>query len=463
MLAAGYDRAAQRWIAATRRMDGEPADRCWAMLVLASPDPRGLDLSTSRINAFIGRDKSPDKVRSALLVAGLAGLGRITADGADSLSRRNELGLGRQSVWTRMIDAAAGRDQPASVLILAGTGLQTADFDRRPRRPYVSHHRRPDPHPPGLCRADDRGRGPVPDVTADDQALVDRFLDMMAAEAGASRHTLAAYRNDLERSAEALGGAVGTADAAAVGRLGEQWARSRRRHRRAALGGAPALLRLPGRRRAAPGRPVGAPCRGRGFERPLPRILETGEVARDVRAGRGPGRERRPVSALRNLALLELLYGSGLRASELVTLPRGALRKGQPFLILRGKGDKERLVPISSRAEAAVERWLEQVPADSLWLFPSGKSHLSRVRLFQIVRQMAADAGISPERVSPHVLRHAFATHLLVGRSRPARAPVAAGPCRHRHHPNLHPCRQRAAGRAGQFAPPARDAFSLTR
>jgi hypothetical protein len=128
MLAAGYDRAAQRWIAVTRRMDGEPGDRCWAMLVLASPDPRGLDLSTSRINAFIGRDKSPDKVRSALLVAGLAGLGRITADGADSLSRRNELGLGRQSVWTRMIDAAAGRDQPASVLILAGTGLQTADF-----------------------------------------------------------------------------------------------------------------------------------------------------------------------------------------------------------------------------------------------------------------------------------------------------------------------------------------------
>ena len=117
----------------------------------------------------------------------------------------------------------------------------------------------------------------------------------------------------------------------------------------------------------------------------------------------------------RNLALLELLYGSGLRASELVTLPRNALRKGQPFLILRGKGSKERLVPISSRAEAAVERWLEHVPAKDLWLFPSGKKHLSRVRLFQIVRQLAADAGISPERVSPHVLRHAFATHLLEG------------------------------------------------
>ena len=119
-------------------------------------------------------------------------------------------------------------------------------------------------------------------------------------------------------------------------------------------------------------------------------------------------------TALRNLALLELLYGSGLRASELVSLPRGAVRSGQPFLMIRGKGDKERLVPISSRAQAAVKSWLELV-AGGPWLFPGGKKHLSRVRLFQIVRQMAGDAGIAPERVSPHVLRHAFATHLLSG------------------------------------------------
>jgi integrase/recombinase XerD len=120
-------------------------------------------------------------------------------------------------------------------------------------------------------------------------------------------------------------------------------------------------------------------------------------------------------TAVRNLALLELLYGSGLRASELVGLPRGSVRPGQPFLMVRGKGDKERLVPISTRADAAVRVWLEQVTSDSLWLFPSGKKHLSRVRLFQIVRTMAADAGLAPERVSPHVLRHAFATHLLSG------------------------------------------------
>jgi integrase/recombinase XerD len=83
--------------------------------------------------------------------------------------------------------------------------------------------------------------------------------------------------------------------------------------------------------------------------------------------------------------------------------------------MVRGKGSKERLVPISSRAETAVAKWLEIAPRGSLWLFPSGKTHLSRVRLFQIVRAMAADAGIVPERVSPHVLRHAFATHLLSG------------------------------------------------
>jgi integrase/recombinase XerD len=98
-----------------------------------------------------------------------------------------------------------------------------------------------------------------------------------------------------------------------------------------------------------------------------------------------------------------------------VTLGRDSLRKGQPFVILRGKGSKERLVPISSRAELAVERWLEFVARDSLWLFPSGRRHLTRMRLFQIVRELAALADISPDRVSPHVLRHAFATHLLSG------------------------------------------------
>ena len=250
-------------------------------------------------------------------------------------------------------------------------------------------------------------------MTPDDQALVDRFLDMMAAEAGASRHTLAAYRSDLERAAESLGGALGRADTATIERLGERWrelAPATVARRAAALRRFYGFLVDEGLRNDDPSAALPRPR----LERPLPRILDADQVAlifkqAEDRASSGQG------NAVRNLALLELLYGSGLRASELVTLPRGALRKGQPFLILRGKGGKERLVPISSRAEAAVERWLEQATGPSAWLFPSGKAHLSRVRLFQIVRQMAADAGISPERISPHVLRHAFATHLLSG------------------------------------------------
>jgi len=250
-------------------------------------------------------------------------------------------------------------------------------------------------------------------VSPDDQALVDRFLDMMAAEAGASRHTLAAYRSDLERAADSLGEPLGRADADAVGRLGGLWrelAPATVARRAAALRRFFGFLVDEGLRKDDPSAALPRPR----LERPLPRILDADEVARmferaEDRAASGES------NAVRNLALLELLYGSGLRASELVTLPRGALRKGQPFLILRGKGGKERLVPISSRAEAAVERWLEHIAGPSGWLFPGGKAHLSRVRLFQIVRQMAADAGISPDRISPHVLRHAFATHLLSG------------------------------------------------
>ena len=148
--------------------------------------------------------------------------------------------------------------------------------------------------------------------------------------------------------------------------------------------------------------------------RPLPRILDEDEVARMFKVVEELAASGRP-TALRDLALLELLYGSGLRATELVSLARRAVRPGQPFLIMRGKGSKERLVPVSQRAAAAVEAWSEHVPDDSKFLFPSRTKHLSRVRLFQLLRGIATRAGIAPERVSPHVLRHAFATHLLAG------------------------------------------------
>jgi integrase/recombinase XerD len=250
-------------------------------------------------------------------------------------------------------------------------------------------------------------------VTPEDEALVDRFLDMMAAEAGASRHTLAAYRNDLERAAEGVRGPLAGASADDLSTLGGQWAdlaHSTVARRSAALRRFYGFLVDDGLRRDDPSEALPRPK----LERPLPRILDEAEISRMFEAAEDRAASGQ-ATAVRNLALLELLYGSGLRASELVSLPRGAVRAGQPFLILRGKGSKERLVPISSRADAAVRNWLEIAPGGVLWLFPSGKTHISRVRLFQIVRAMASDAGISPERVSPHVLRHAFATHLLSG------------------------------------------------
>ncbi len=249
-------------------------------------------------------------------------------------------------------------------------------------------------------------------MIADDRALVDRFLDMMAAEVGASKHTLAAYRNDLDRAAETVG-SLGTASTDDVSRLGSSWADlapSTVARRSAALRRFFGFLVDEGLRRDDPSAALPRPR----FERPLPRILDEDEVKRMFEAAEDRAASGE-AAATRNLALLELLYGSGLRASELVGLPRGAVRPRQPFLMVRGKGEKERLVPISTRADAAVAKWREQLPSATLWLFPSGKSHLSRVRLFQIVRAMAADAGIAPERVSPHVLRHAFATHLLSG------------------------------------------------
>lgn len=246
----------------------------------------------------------------------------------------------------------------------------------------------------------------------DDRALVDRFLDMMAAETGASKHTLEAYRNDLDRAAETVA-SLGTASTDDLSRLGSNWADlapSTVARRSAALRRFFGFLVDEGLRRDDPSTSLPRPR----FERPLPRILDEDEIRRMFEAAEDRASSNEPI-AVRNLALLELLYGSGLRASELVGLPRGAVRPSQPFLMVRGKGSKERLVPISTRAQEVVAKWLNHVSSATLWLFPSGKSHLSRVRLFQIVRTMAADAGIVPDRVSPHVLRHAFATHLLSG------------------------------------------------
>lgn len=128
MLAAGYDRAAARWAGAIRQMDDDSADRCWAMLALSAPSRAGLDLSFGRIAAFIDRDQSLGRQRSALLVAGLAGLGRIDARTAGRLNSRYELGLNRRTSWTNMIDQASQLRQAGTVAVLTGIGMQASDL-----------------------------------------------------------------------------------------------------------------------------------------------------------------------------------------------------------------------------------------------------------------------------------------------------------------------------------------------
>ncbi|HEX7783390.1 MAG TPA: tyrosine recombinase [Sphingobium sp.] len=249
---------------------------------------------------------------------------------------------------------------------------------------------------------------------SDDLILIDRFLEMMAAERGAARNTLNAYRTDL-LAASAMSGGLEKADTATLQRLTGQWAElaaSTVARKVSALRGFYAFLEEEGLRDGNPSSALPKPT----LRRPLPKILTTAEVDRFFTVIEERLAVEHPSFLdVRLSALIELLYGSGLRATELVSLPHRALAADRPFLILRGKGGRERLVPISDRARAAVASWSAHVPKESPWLFPSGKSHLSRIRLYQMVKELAAAAGIAPERVSPHVLRHAFATHLLEG------------------------------------------------
>ena len=248
-----------------------------------------------------------------------------------------------------------------------------------------------------------------------DRALIDRFVEMLAAEAGAARNTLLAYRSDLQQASELLQGRLVSASAGDIAKIGEAWmplARSSVARKSAALRRFFAFLQEEGFRSDDPGAALPRP----GGSRPLPKILDHEDIDRlFAEIDRRLGAKHPPAADVRLSALVELLYGSGLRATELVSLPRNAIASDRPFIILKGKGGRERLVPISDRARVAVARWRETVAPEHHWLFPSGKMHLSRVRLFQIVKALAAAAGVPPDRVGPHGLRHAFATHLLEG------------------------------------------------
>lgn len=248
----------------------------------------------------------------------------------------------------------------------------------------------------------------------EDRQLIASFLEMMAAEAGAARNTLLAYEQDLRGASELMAGALAAAPAEKLKELGEAWMPLKRAtvaRKAAALRRFFAFLADEGFREDDPSGALPRPV----SERPLPKVLSHASVDALFRQVERRREEKGDAASIRMAALIELLYGSGLRATELVSLPRNAIAPDKPFLILRGKGGRERLVPISDKARAAVAEWAALVPRDALWLFPSGKKHLSRVRLYQLLKELAAEAGIPPDRISPHVLRHAFATHLLEG------------------------------------------------
>ncbi|HEX4693887.1 tyrosine-type recombinase/integrase [Sphingomonas sp.] len=253
------------------------------------------------------------------------------------------------------------------------------------------------------------------DTPLDDPALIERFLEMLAAEAGAARNTIAAYASDLRLASEDLDAKLARADERDLARLGDGWgdlSRSTVARKSAALRRFFAFLADEGHRADDPGAALPRP----GARRSLPKVLSHSDVDR-LFATIAERLARMPLDPndLRLAALVELLYGSGLRATELVSLPRNAIQPDRPYIIVKGKGGRERLAPISDRARAAVAAWRAHVASDRAWLFPSGKAHLSRVRLHQLIKALAAEAGIPPDRVSPHVLRHAFATHLLEG------------------------------------------------
>ncbi len=237
---------------------------------------------------------------------------------------------------------------------------------------------------------------------------------MLAAERGAAANTLAAYRRDLEGAEEAIGDLV-AADNAALASLGAAWAAlapSSLARKCSALRQFYGFLVDEGWRQDDPSPALPRP-RAR---RPLPRLLSHAEVEALLQRAELEAAGDKS-DAVRMLALLELLYGSGLRATELVSLPLSAVPRDAPFLTVTGKGGQQRMVPVSTRARHALSRWLALRSGEGRMLFPSTarQGHLTRIRLFQLLRALAARAGIDPEKVSPHALRHAFATHLLEG------------------------------------------------
>jgi integrase/recombinase XerD len=250
---------------------------------------------------------------------------------------------------------------------------------------------------------------------------LEAFLEMLAAERGAAPLTLAAYQNDLSDLAAFLAArhvAVEAAEAASLhaylaNATTTRLAPRTLARRISAMRQFYKFLLLEGVREDDPTVELDTPRLGR----PLPKILSESEIGTLIDTAHSwPGDE-----GIRLYCILELLYATGLRISELATLPLAAARRDPRFLLISGKGGKERVVPLSEPGRAALARYLEcrdrflPEGRPSRWLFPSrGRAgHLTRQRAGQLLKELAADAGLDPEKLSPHVLRHAFASHLL--------------------------------------------------
>jgi integrase/recombinase XerD len=257
------------------------------------------------------------------------------------------------------------------------------------------------------------------------------FLEMMAVERNASPHTLSAYERDLQDAQAFLADRGGLKDALApaveayfADLAARALSAATAARRRSALRQFYRFCLEEGWRKDDPSRRVEAPKKGR----PLPKILSREEVERLIAAAgaRDDAQNGPPNGAqgVRLACLVELTYASGLRVSELLALRLDALARDPAFVVVKGKGGKERLAPLNVQARAAVKAYLEVRPgflpkgdAANPWLFPSrgAGGRLTRRRLGQLLDEAALTAGIDPARVSPHVLRHAFATHLLEG------------------------------------------------